>query len=76
VLVDGNHCPGSSSTAITLENTTTRCLVVRNAVACPPGVSGYALGGANSWGHVVSALGVGDLTAGGTVPDAWSNFEH
>ncbi len=77
VIVDDNHCPGSSSTAITLENTTSRCLVICNAVATPPGVPGYALGGANSWGPVVSAVGVGDITAStGTFTDPHTNFEH
>ena len=75
VMLDGNHCPGSSSTAITLENTTSRCFVFRNVVSCPIGVPGYSLGGANSWGPVVSAIGVGDVTGSGTATDATSNFE-
>ena len=76
VIVEENHCPGSSSTAITLEAGTSRCLVISNAVACPPGVPGYDLGGANSWGPVVSAIGVGDITGSGSFTDPHTNFEH
>src|SRR5688572_23236949 len=73
VLVDGNSVTGCTGTGIAISGT--QCLVVRNSVSSPPGGTPYSIGGGNSYGSIVSAVGSGDLGSLGISLDAWINFE-
>jgi hypothetical protein len=73
-VIDGNTVIGSLD-GIVVDAGAPRCFITRNAVRVLPGGVAYSLAAGSSWGTIVNAIGVGDISGSGTDPGAWSNFE-
>jgi hypothetical protein len=74
-VIDGNQM-SNVSLGISMQPSTSRCFVVRNVVRLNPGGNAYALTAGNTWGPIVNAEGIGDLSGSGTLTDPWSNFQY